>query len=597
MEKIEKIDEIYIENQDNIIMDYDLLKELLDSNIKDCVFKMKFKIEKEGRSGLKTGTGFICNISNIKFFITNNHVLDQEFLNSEKKLIIYNYKNEKKEINLGLNRYKYTDEELDFTIIEIINEDNIINYLEIDEFIDSTDYKNEKICAFQYPGGNNLKYSEGNINSLKDNYFLYSVGTLSGSSGAPLILINNKKVIGLHKAGYNQIKENKINIGIPMNLIINKINFIKCIYNIKKEDIGKEIQIINNKYYDMGEEMNNDEIEKKIKIMINGEEIKSLKYKFNKEGKYSVYLFQKESIFDMSGMFLWCEFLEEINLSLFKIDKVTNMSNMLNGCASLKEINLSSSFKTDDVTDMSKMFYGCSLLKEINLSSFKTDKVIDMSYMFGKCSELIEVDLSSFNTDNVTKMANMFDGCSSLKEINLSSVTNDKVTDMSSMFSGCSKLEEINISTFKNENVKDMSRMFYNCTLLKKIYLSGYLKNDNLTNISYMFYKCSSLKEIDLSSFKTDKVTDMSRMFFECTALISINLSSFKVDNVTDMSWMFYNCSSLKEIKLLSFKNDMKIKKEEMFLNVPDSCNIICDDEASLIELNKLKKNTNCLII
>ena len=34
-----------------------------------------------------------------------------------------------------------------------------------------------------------------------------------------------------------------------MNIIINKINYIKCIYEIKKEDKGKEVQIINSQNY------------------------------------------------------------------------------------------------------------------------------------------------------------------------------------------------------------------------------------------------------------------------------------------------------------------------------------------------------------
>ena len=39
---------------------------------------------------------------------------------------------------------------------------------------------------------------------------------------------------------------------IDMKIIINfyKINYIKCIYEIKKEDIGKDIQILNNKTWD-----------------------------------------------------------------------------------------------------------------------------------------------------------------------------------------------------------------------------------------------------------------------------------------------------------------------------------------------------------
>ena len=161
---------------------------------------------------------------------------------------------------------------------------------------------------------------------LKENFLVYSVGILDVSYGSPIILINNKKIIGLDKEVYNEINKNKINIGIPMNLIINKTNFIKCIYNIEEKDIGKEIQKINNKYYYNEKENKNNEIEKKIIIMINREEIKSLKYKFNKEGKYNVYLIEKEPIINISGMFRECYCLENINLSSFKIVQVIDMS-------------------------------------------------------------------------------------------------------------------------------------------------------------------------------------------------------------------------------------------------------------------------------
>ena len=52
------------------------------------------------------------------------------------------------------------------------------------------------------------------------------------------MLKENYKLIGILN-GINNIEF------IPMNIIINKINFIKCIYEIKKEDIGNEVQIIN----------------------------------------------------------------------------------------------------------------------------------------------------------------------------------------------------------------------------------------------------------------------------------------------------------------------------------------------------------------
>ena len=70
-------------------------------------------------------------------------------------------------------------------------------------------------------------------------------------------------------------------------------NFIKCIYEIKKEDLNKEINIINNGYYQLNyvefKETNKD-IENKLKIVINGETKNGiLKYQFNKEGIYTIY--------------------------------------------------------------------------------------------------------------------------------------------------------------------------------------------------------------------------------------------------------------------------------------------------------------------
>ena len=67
------------------------------------------------------GTGFICYIPSIKIniLITNNHVLDFDSLYNQHNLTIFDLKENKKIINLKLNRYKYINKELDFTLIEI----------------------------------------------------------------------------------------------------------------------------------------------------------------------------------------------------------------------------------------------------------------------------------------------------------------------------------------------------------------------------------------------------------------------------------------------------------------------------------------------
>ena len=99
---------------------------------------MEVKINE--KLSLINGAGFFCHIplKKIKVFITNNHIINQEFLDKEKKLILF-IENNKKEINLKLFRFKQTNELLDFTVIEILKEDNISNFLELDENINSND--------------------------------------------------------------------------------------------------------------------------------------------------------------------------------------------------------------------------------------------------------------------------------------------------------------------------------------------------------------------------------------------------------------------------------------------------------------------------
>ncbi len=264
---------------------------------------------------------------------------------------------------------KKTDKDLDYTIIEIIKEDNINNYLEIDENINTNDYIDKQIFIVQHPGGDELNYSHGKINSKQDEFILYSAGSKGGSSGSPIILFNNLKVIGLHKGCIYDKDKNKINIGIPFNLIINTINSIKCIYKINKEDINKDIQIINNGYYEDKDVFieSNKELKNKIDIIINGE-IKSniMRYKFEKEGEYIIYIRERDKLTDMSYMFNGCESLKSIDISNFNTNNVTNMSYMFNECESLKSIDISN-FNTNNVTDMSFMFNGCESLNSIDL--------------------------------------------------------------------------------------------------------------------------------------------------------------------------------------------------------------------------------------
>ena len=99
----------------------------------------------------------------MRVFITNNHVIDQNYLDNKKeiKCIIENNDNEKEEriISLKAKRFITTSKEPDATIIEILDEDNIKSFFEVDEkFIQNKDLKGENIFSFFSKRNKNLKY-------------------------------------------------------------------------------------------------------------------------------------------------------------------------------------------------------------------------------------------------------------------------------------------------------------------------------------------------------------------------------------------------------------------------------------------------------
>ena len=196
--------------------------------------------------GKEQGTGFFCKIPltdisvTLNVLITNNHIIDNESLyNKDIKISLYIEENMKiKTIDLN-NRIKYTNETYDVTIIEIKENDEIKNYLEIDDIIlkeimDSKNrndkYIDQTIYIIQYPEGD-LSVSYGVLSSIySDNLFnfLHKCYTKKGSSGSPILNINNK-VIGIHKEG----KDQNFNLGAFLNFPIKE--FIDQNYtNIKR---------------------------------------------------------------------------------------------------------------------------------------------------------------------------------------------------------------------------------------------------------------------------------------------------------------------------------------------------------------------------
>ena len=228
-------------------------------------------------------TGFFCKfpIPNkdkmLHVYITNNHIINEEFLNKKNGKIKLDIKNEEDYKKLDLNdRKTYTNKDYDVTIIEIKEADDIKNYLELDDIIINyilneennikeyiKEYKNETLYIIQYPI-NKLSSSFGVLSDIlesKKYEFYHTCCTREGSSGSPILNLKNK-LIGIHKLGH---KNKKFNIGTFLNFPIkdfiqiyykndnndNKINNIMNENNININNNELLIKEFSEKYYNI----------------------------------------------------------------------------------------------------------------------------------------------------------------------------------------------------------------------------------------------------------------------------------------------------------------------------------------------------------
>ena len=150
--------------------------------------KIKSKKLINGRLEDIDGTGFFLeiNMKDILFkkcLLTNNHILNKNDIKLNKEIKL-KYKSEIKTIKINENRRVYTNEELDYTCIEIFDKDNIKEYFKIDENLleySIESYKNKNIFILQYPKGNEISFSSGIILDIKDNKIIHNSSTNKGS--------------------------------------------------------------------------------------------------------------------------------------------------------------------------------------------------------------------------------------------------------------------------------------------------------------------------------------------------------------------------------------------------------------------------------
>ena len=227
------------------------------------------------------GTGFFCLIpfkqKKLKVLITNNHLIDEEILKNNKELIIkLNDDKEERTLILNEKRKMYTNKDFDTTIIELLPEqddlENICIFLELDELVlkNNPSAKKKSIYITQYPNYTDIQkasVSYGTLHEVSNNSeIVHYCCTDKGSSGSPILSLENNKVLGIHKEA-GKLEYNKGTfLKFPIEEYLQNKNIINST-NIERNLTTNEIYEI--KYKKFIEEFKNNKFSK-ILFMIGG---------------------------------------------------------------------------------------------------------------------------------------------------------------------------------------------------------------------------------------------------------------------------------------------------------------------------------------
>ena len=345
--------------------------------------------------------------------------------------------------------------------------------------------------------------------NLLESKIFHKCSTDKGSSGSPILSLEDNKLIGIHCGNsYNFNYNTGTLIAYPLIEFQNKQR--------NKESIKKKLNSMTIKY-----KINNDNlIYNKLRLF--GEE-------FVKNNKDNCFIIIDGKTQELSEHINISEKMRRsgyLEIQLNEIKTVTNMSHMF--CRGIEE---------DD-----KML----LVSIPNANNWDSRDVIDMSYLFCCCENLETLpDISSWNTSNVKDMSNMISYCGNLKSLsNISNWDTSNVINMSHMFANDWLLETFpDISKWDTSKVKDMKHMFSRCSNLKKIPDISKWNIGNVINMSYMFSYFNNGDIIpDISKWKVRNDINVRGMFYHCYFYNDIpDISQWNILEKSKLYYIFYN--------------------------------------------------------
>ena len=501
--------------------------------------------------GNKRGTGFFAKIpfpkkdKTLKVFITNNHIVDEKLLNDKNKHILIKIKddNDYKKINLN-NKKKYTNKEYDITIIELKDEDEIDNYLELDDNIindilkndnNNIDYKDKTIYIIQYPDGE-LSVSYGILNNISEDKkynFKHKCDTRPGSSGAPIMSLNNK-IIGIHKEG-----NPKYNVGSFLNYPIKE--FIQQYSDFTDEKLLKvfnkkyNVNIVNNNIKEIDLriiDIGNIGLEELCEI-----EMKELKKLVLESNKITEITALENAKFEK---------LEILNLNNNNITDIKTLSKV--NFKKLKTLILQSN-NISDINILSKVNF--RELKELYLQSNKISDIKVFEHTKFENLEILNLDNNIITDINVLEKVNY-------KNLTKLILQTNKITDIK-------VLEKVNFKELKElylgaNGISDI-RVLEKVEFEKLEILN--LNNNNITDITVLSkVNFKELKELNLGFNKISDINAFAKANF--LELKKLYLSGNKITDIKILDKINFNNL---ETLLLLYSNKIDENKNSSIIS------------------------------
>ena len=451
----------------------------------------KIKCEKIEKNENKEyiGTGFFCiiNDKNIPFnkaLFSNNHLLNETRIEINK-YIEFEYLEKNYKIEITEDRMVFTNEFLDYTCIEILDNDNINieKFFNIDQtiFNNKNSLKLKEIFILQYPYGK-LSHDIGKILEIDNTIIKHSASTEYGSSGSPLINRDNYLIFGIHFGAEQSKKtrndEYEYNCATSFDAIIKDIidkisklpvkpnertiKTINLIYNKIDDDIS-----FNNIFGDNFVENNKDN----ITLIINDKKSELVSTYNLKKGKNNIQMIINNNLTNLEYMFKDAKSLENIEgLENLNTKNVSNFSWIFYHCSSLSDIKPLRNWNVSNGNNFSGLFWECSSLSDIKpIQNWNVSNGNNFSFMFKGCSALSDINpLENWNVSNGNNFSGMFNDCSLLQDLKpLHNWIVSSGKDFTGMFSGCSQLQDVKpLENWDVSNGNDFMWMFSRCPSL-----------------------------------------------------------------------------------------------------------------------------------